>query len=312
MDAQTHTPAPPVGRWANSLRIPPIESPFLEELLAHASLPPGWDERVRALHRDGYAVLDLDVPDFDEIVERIDDDLSGRYGKDRRVAEAWYWNQDVRDLACLPQVLDVLRLVYQREPIPFQTLNFEVGTEQPAHSDTIHFHSLPRHWMCGVWIAFEDITPDSGPLVAYPGSHRLPDFELHDLGLPCEPENYTEYEDFLAKVLAAGGYEPKHLVMKKGQAVLWLANLIHGGSYRVDRERTRKSLVTHYYFPDCQYFFPMQSDLAAGRITRREVIDIRTGRFVPHRYDGKVVPLGDLRSVCTYPRPLPKWVKGAP
>lgn len=312
--AQTAAPPPPSTGplWRERVRIPPIESPVLEDLLTQANLPADTLAAIRSLHRDGYLVLDLDLPDFDAIVQRIDDDLKGQYGKDRRVAEAWYWNEDVRRLACLPQVLETLRLVYQRDPIPFQTLNFEVGTEQPAHSDTIHFHSLPRHYMCGVWIALEDISPQAGPLVVFPGSHVLPDWEMHDLGMPADPAYYNQYEMFVAEALRARGYERKPLILKKGQAALWLANLYHGGSAIRDPSLTRKSQVTHYYFEGCQWFFPMQSDLAAGRIMRREVIDIRNGKFVEHSYDGRHVPLGDKGQVCKYPRPLPKWVSGDP
>ena len=108
--------------------------------------------------------------------------------------------------------------------------------------------------------------------------------------------------------LAAAGIAPVHLTPRKGQAVLWLANLYHGGSPIRNRSLTRASQVTHYYFENCQYTFPMQTDLAVGRITRREVIDLRSGKFVTHRHEGRKVELGDLSKVCTYPRPLPKWV----
>jgi hypothetical protein len=33
---------------------------------------------------------------------------------------------------------------------------------------------------------------------------------------------------------------------KRGQALIWHAGLIHGGSIRTDKTKTRKSLVVHY------------------------------------------------------------------
>jgi hypothetical protein len=296
-------------RRRDRLAIPPIESPFLDEALDNAELPEDVIETVRKLGRDGYLIFDLDLPDFDEVTDRILADLAPRYGDERRIAEAWYWNEDVRALACTPKVLDILRLVYQRDPIPFQTLNFERGSEQPIHSDAIHFHSLPRHYMAGVWIAFEDIHPDSGPLIGHPGSHVLPDVDMQDLGVPAEPEYYGAYEEYIRDMLKARAEEPEVLLMKKGQAVLWLTNFLHGGTAIRGPDRTRHSMVTHYYFEGCQYYFPMQSDLSAGKITRREVIDLRDGSFVQHMHDGKPVDLGDLSKVCTYPRPLPDWVR---
>ena len=43
--------------------------------------------------------------------------------------------------------LDALRELYQREPRPFQTLNFPVGTMQKPHADSVHFNSGPAGFM---------------------------------------------------------------------------------------------------------------------------------------------------------------------
>ena len=48
-------------------------------------------------------------------------------------------------------------------------------------------------------------------------------------------------------------------MLKKGQCLVWSANLLHGGSPHRDKGRTRHSQVTHYYFDDCQYYSPLSS-----------------------------------------------------
>ena len=48
-------------------------------------------------------------------------------------------------------------------------------------------------------------------------------------------------------------------VLKKGQALIWASNLLHGGSAHRDKGRTRHSQVTHYYFEGCQYYQPLSS-----------------------------------------------------
>ena len=82
----------------------------------------------------------------------------------------------------------MLRILYGREPIPFQTLNFLPGTEQSLHSDAMHFSSLPARFMCGVWVALEDATLENGPLRYVPGSRRFSEVQLDGLGLWCEDE----------------------------------------------------------------------------------------------------------------------------
>jgi len=87
-----------------------------------------------------------------------------------------------------------------REVIPLQTISSVRGSEQLAHSDAIHMTTWPLGFLTAVWIAFEDIHPDSGPLVYYPGSHRLPYRLSKAYGI--EP---GEYEDS-----GRGVYESKY------------------------------------------------------------------------------------------------------
>ena len=100
---------------------------------------------------------------------------------ERRVQDAWVVSESVRSIATAPAVIELLRATYGREPLPFQTLNFRVGSEQRPHSDAMHFNSEPPGFMCGLWIALEDIGPDQGPLVYYPGSHRLAEVTRGDV-----------------------------------------------------------------------------------------------------------------------------------
>lgn len=189
-----------------------------------------------------------------------------------RIQDAWRISEAAREIALAPGVHDMLRRLYGREPRAFQTLNFRYGTEQAVHSDTIHFNSEPANFMCGVWVALEDIDMDSGPLVYYPGSHRLPEISLHDLGpevarrmrrtrfvrANVHGRIYNPfYEPRIREEVARLGIEPEYGLLRRGQAIVWAANLLHGGSPRRDPARTRWSQVTHFYFEDCRYFTPL-------------------------------------------------------
>jgi ectoine hydroxylase-related dioxygenase (phytanoyl-CoA dioxygenase family) len=214
----------------------------------------------------------------------------------------------VRALAANATVIELLRFLYQREPIPFQTLNFDSGTGYATHSDVIHFYSFPHRYMCCVWIALEATDADNGPIFCCPGSHKLPDFSLNDVGLTRGFDDWPRFEHFMTAVAHAHHLERREVHLKRGQALIWAANTLHGGSPVRDPRRSRHSQVTHYFFEDCVWWIPGCSDSMVGEPCLREVIDIRRGRFMTPRYHGRPLDLDRFPRVWRYPRPLPEWV----
>jgi ectoine hydroxylase-related dioxygenase (phytanoyl-CoA dioxygenase family) len=219
--------------------------------------------------RQGYLLIESPVAD-DATIDSIVADLEGLYTRPprvedgvfyyaRRIQDAWRINENVKALACAPAVLALLKQLYGRTPLPFQTLNFRVGTEQAPHSDSLHFSSMPENYMCGVWIALEDIDMENGPLVYYPGSHKLPFVSMQDVGVKPESSEYPRYEDHIAALIQGRQLEPEYGTIRKGHALVWSANLLHGGAHQQDPRRTRHSQVTHYFFEGCRYYTPMLS-----------------------------------------------------
>jgi hypothetical protein len=111
--------------------------------------------------------------------------------------------------------------------------------------------------MCGVWVALEDIDMDNGPLVYYPGSHRLQELRMQDVGADSRADDYPRYERFVAEEIERRGLEPAYGTIRKGQALIWATNLLHGGLAHRDPARTRHSQVTHFFFEGCRYYTPM-------------------------------------------------------
>jgi hypothetical protein len=245
-------------------------------------------------NRDGYVVFDLDIEDFDRVAADIVDGLAPKFDDTHRIENAWRTNQAVRQLATQPQILKTLKHLYGREAFPFQTLNFDRGTQQATHSDTIHFDSTPKGFMGGVWVALEDIDAENGPVHYFPGSQNLPQATLADFGVRAlDGRNPYElyrsvYEPGIAGIVADKGLKPKEAHLRKGQALIWSANLLHGGQPILDPSRTRHSQVTHYYFEGCSYHTPLLSDDVKG-LYRRYPVDIRTGKNVGGVIDGKPV-----------------------
>lgn len=228
------------------------------------------DAQVQEFEERGYLVLDsgLDDSTLDAVVRdtagmwRDLDSVRGRipYAEANRLQDAWKLSPAIRAVATSPHILAVLQRLYQRKPLPFQTLNFRRGTEQRPHADSIHFNSEPFGLMCGVWIALENIGMDQGPLMYYPGTHRLPEMNFEDLGLDADYAAYTGYEDRIAGVIQEHGIEPEYACIEKGQALIWSANILHGGAPQVDKSRSRLSQVTHYYFEGARYWRPGYSE----------------------------------------------------
>ena len=225
---------------------------------------------VERFEQDGYLVIDwVDVPEesLDSIVAELRDLYGGPARKEdgvlyqrNRIMDAWRINDHVKALALAPNVLRILAQLYGRGPLPFQTLNFRTGTQQAAHSDAMHFNSVPAGFMCGVWVALEDVDMENGPLVYYPGSQRLPEVTMQDLGLRADRDDYKEYERHVAGVVEREGLAAHYGLLEKGQALVWASNLLHGGAPQANRERSRHSQVTHVFFEGCKYYTPMQSD----------------------------------------------------
>ena len=280
--------------------LPWTESPFFERELAESGLSDEDKAFVKSFADNGYVEFDPKVDPA--LIDELNRHMAPHFAKigdgDQRIQDAWTYEETVRKVAISDVVLDKLRLLYQREPIPFQTLSFPVGSQQATHSDMVHFNSIPQRFMCGVWVALEDTTPDNGPLHYYPGSHKLPFYDMIDLGVKASDNIETkkaimayavDYTNFIRDMIKALGLKKETLRIRKGQAMIWSANLLHGGEPINTPGATRHSQVSHYYFEDCVYYVPRLSDIAINKLYLNQLVNIRTGEKVHNKYFGEEI-----------------------
>ena len=244
--------------------VPLIESPIFGSIVDRMGLTDAERTIAEELNQKGYAVFDFPDPDLDDRIEGIRARFAPEFGisdKDPgslkaprlgRFQDAWRYDEDVRAIAANEAVIDLLSKLWGRRAFPFQTLNFPVGTQQHVHTDSVHFSSIPERFMCGVWVAMENIDPGAGPLCYYAGSHKWPVLNnamIGRRGWKSELESaQTPYHHAWDALVAEHQPPFETFLARKGQALIWCANLLHGGSPQTDPTRTRWSQVTHYFF----------------------------------------------------------------
>jgi phytanoyl-CoA hydroxylase len=144
-----------------------------------------------------------------------------------------------------------LSTVFEDGILAFQGLHFERGSTQAVHQDTAYVVLENPMSLCASWVALEDVQPGSGELMYYAGSHRLPDW-LYSGAYKHYNHERDKHEEHMAHLKALvdrseeQGLKLKTFLPKKGDALIWSADLAHGGSQIGDPSLTRRSLVTHY------------------------------------------------------------------
>jgi ectoine hydroxylase-related dioxygenase (phytanoyl-CoA dioxygenase family) len=171
---------------------------------------------------------------------------------DWRIHGFHYLNAPARRLFDSPTLLALTTRLFGRPARPFAVINFMKGSRQHLHQDMGVFHIYPWNHLIGAWIACEDISPDSGPLVFYPGSHRaefFPGFAAYpQTNLRTADEALAAaYDAYVADVATA--YPRREFLPRKGQVLLWHGMLVHGGAPVARPGTSRKSMVIHYTVP---------------------------------------------------------------
>jgi ectoine hydroxylase-related dioxygenase (phytanoyl-CoA dioxygenase family) len=259
----------PIGSHELS-KIPEVEIPWLdfsdsEYVLSlnadFQKLPPKVQTSLLPWSKNGYMVLDsfFTEKEAGEILEEVNSlvkqgKANWRYNHSKIMFAVWE-SKKLRDLASPERLETILSLLMGKKVRLFQSINFYKGSQQASHSDSIHMTTFPLGFMIAVWIALEDIALESGPLSYFPGSHKLPyllnkDIDNEGNEVFSGDKSYDVYEKELEQRLKKTSLEKKLFLAKKGDVLIWHANLIHGGEPILNPELTRKSMVMHYFCED--------------------------------------------------------------
>ena len=231
----------------------------LPEKAAQAGLDTEETNALQDFIEQGFCVLPQRLDN--ELINRLNSDLDEmlaageidlREDGDHRVEQIHRKSAAAHEVWTLPPVIKFLRAVFQEDVLPCQTLVFLRGSGQDVHQDTIHLTAFPAGYMCGVWIALEDIDEESGPLFVHPGSHRLPRLYTHTVGMQkVHDGDWSEFaRTFLPRLhkdLELAGCAKQTYLPRRGDILVWHENLAHGGSHRLKPGLSRRSIVSHYF-----------------------------------------------------------------
>jgi ectoine hydroxylase-related dioxygenase (phytanoyl-CoA dioxygenase family) len=114
------------------------------------------------------------------------------------------------------------------------------STEKTWHQDFIKNDTLSAKNYVGLWIALQDVDPDSGPFAFVPGSNNWNfNFSIY------ENPNLQQAATHIHNEVSSNGQSQVFLPKKSG-AILWQGHTIHRGLSPVNTNTPRECIIGHY------------------------------------------------------------------
>ena len=255
-------------------------------------------EQARNLHsfvEGGYLTFDAGLPPrlFDELAADVDRiwtdkpaDLAyspegplrsfayADRARDRRpsyrIADLYSHSTAALEIYLWQPIFSYVERIFGQPAVATQSLYFEFGSQQPLHRDPVFVQTRPASHLVAAWVALEDVSPESGPLIYVPGSHRLPYYQFspgdHRFDQSRNGEQGTSaMAEFDGEQVRRRGLKNATLLARRGEVLIWHSSLLHGGSVLGDPRRTRRSLVIHF------------STLATFKLRRQSLLEYLPG-----------------------------------
>jgi phytanoyl-CoA hydroxylase len=167
-----------------------------------------------------------------------------------KINDLFKFDPIMRSLALDGDVCEALRWVLNGDAAVVGSLNFERGSTQRFHTDTLYMPAFHPGAMTAAWFALEDVTAAAGPLRYFPGSHEIPLFTFGTGNSYQVSGEMDAYDRHMDSHIARLGLAPQLFLPKRGDVLIWHERLYHGGEPIQDIAQTRKSLVCHYWRAD--------------------------------------------------------------
>ncbi|SNC77217.1 Phytanoyl-CoA dioxygenase (PhyH) [Hymenobacter gelipurpurascens] len=239
---------------ADSARLAPTLPGFAEFDEATQQQILQWSEKGYLVLRGLFTAAEVATINA-EVAQLIDKGEADWNARQVKIMFAIRQSEAIRRIVAKRELERVLDFLLGKKAHVFQSINFLRGSEQLAHSDSIHMTTYPLGYLVAAWIALEPVTAENGPVFYYPGSHRLPyvlngDFPHGGSHFLIGDQAYQHYEQAIEAVIARENTPAEELHAQPGDVLIWHANLLHGGRPIRRAGSTRRSMVLHYFAQD--------------------------------------------------------------
>lgn len=239
--------------------IPPsIED--LEKSPVFQSLSSKTQDSIKDWDKNGYAILekfynDNEVDEINNEVNHLIESKQRSLQNGKKMMFGIHKSKILNNAGNKKELKQILELLLGKEIYLFQSINFTKGSDSGTHSDSYHMSTYPFGNIIAVWIALEDIGIEQGPLHYYPKSHHLPYVFNRTFGnqgskYKLGDKTYNDYLSKIKELVIQTDLSKKVFLAKKGDLLIWHANLLHGAEKQTDNTASRKSMVFHYYAKD--------------------------------------------------------------
>ncbi len=213
-----------------------------------------WPEQGYIILKDFFSQEEVNAINND--VDRLIKEQKVEFtSQSKRLLFAHKHSKVLKDAMTASTLIQVMEFLLGKSIIPFQSLNFINGSQQRAHSDSIHMTTHPLGYLTAAWIALEPTDEGNGALFYYPGSHKLPyilneDFNHGGNFFRLGDDAYKNYEEKVQEVIDTNQLVKENFYANPGDVLIWHANILHGGNPVTRKDSTRKSMAIHYYAKD--------------------------------------------------------------
>jgi hypothetical protein len=230
-----------------------------------------WEEN------DSRVFIETFEPDGQLHYQPVDNEV--RLGR-TKLLDAYTVSNSLRDAMFAPAIASLLEAIFEAPPWAFQSLTFTKGSQQAIHKDTAYVKVCPPLHMAASWIALEDIREGAGELEYFPGSHHWPEFMFagHRKWMLDSLHEHDQFLESLQRAAIEHESPRRRFSAKKGDVLIWHADLAQGDSPMTGPKLTRKSHVTHYCPRSAKPFY-YEPDQSAKLEHGQSLLSSERGKF---------------------------------